>query len=492
MCCTMDAALEKSCLEGISHTVIDSNAKISVRSISNNYGLNFADAVKILQKWIDANGKKNKLSKEFIVRGIDGRESSKGCPFITLADERKLKSIQTKANDVTSVLYSVEVASESGRRITVPDEQDFRMINLPLKTEKRDVKVFTPAETSAVVKQETKPKVNYLFGSSSSTSSKAPIKSEPKPTASEVKQSSPTKSAPVTKSSSPQKSPSKNSPGKKSNNKKPVSGKASIASFFSNQPTKAAKSSTASAPEVKTEKVSPKVEPKVETPSSVEKKKSEESEQPRWKRMISDESEGDDDVVPSTPQEKKEPKKRGPANKKVATAKKVAAKNANPSKKSRIMQIEDSSEEEEDDEDKKMRDREERQVKLELSEDEDVEMKTTNGAANVDLSPEKPVENDANHNNKKRIRVKKEVTRTFMDEEGYLTTEKTFEMVSASEDEADDTTSKTSGGGKKAGSDSAAETKGKVDSKEKKTASKVTPPTPKTKQGSIMSFFSKK
>lgn len=490
----MDATLEMSCLEEISHTVLDDQQKISVRSISNNYGLNFLDAVKVLQQWIDKNGAKANLLKEFIVRGIDAK---RGGAFITVANEKKLKSIQDKASQVSSVLYAVEVQSESSRSLNIPQEQEFKVINLPLKSDKRDVKVFIPAEPtpSASAKQESKPKANSMFAASGASKPKAEA---PKPTPAPVKEEkhSPPAKQEVAKTSPPQKSPSKGSPSKKKDAKKPVSGKASIASFFSNKPAapkpapSTPASSSTSAPDVKEEKTSPKEEQAPKEKTKIANGKHEDT--PRWKRMISDESDGDD-VVPSTPQEKKEPRKR--AGKKTLATKKGTDTKGNPSKRSRILQVEDSSEEEEEDEDRNMREPEEKMINFDTDEGEaeDVKMEEKK-----QLTPEKPVENDSNSLNRKgRAKVKKQVTRNFMDEEGYMTTIKEYVMVSASEDEegGEEVPAKKSTDEKKTtnAKEPTTNSKAKADSKAAgKKAEKVTPPAPKTKQGSIMSFFSKK
>ncbi|XP_058451068.1 DNA polymerase delta subunit 3 [Malaya genurostris] len=480
----MEPVLEKTCMEEISHTVLDSQQKMSVRTISNNYGLNFAEAVAILQKWIEKNANKTKLIKEFIVRGID---SQKGCAFITVASERKLKSIQSKAKQVNNSLYSVEVASESSRKITVPEDQEFKVINLPLETDKRNIKTFVPAELPpATIKKEPKSKMNSMFtaGPSKSVTKQEP----PKPTIKEEKQSSPpttAKKQESTQSSSPKKSPTKGSPSKKKDAKKPVTGKASIASFFSNKPA-SSKPAAASTVTVKEEKVSP-------TEKLTEEKKlngnGHQDESLRWKRMISDESD-DDDVVPNTPQDKKEHKKGGSV-KKPLTFKKTAAnkKGANPSKKSRILQIEDSSEDEADE--KNLEEPKEREIQFDIGISQDVDMKEDEV---TNTSPVKTSENDSNETQRKKAKVKKLVTKTFQDEEGYLITEKVYEMVSASEDEADDVSNNNAATRKDVPKESLPN--GRSDKKHSKATDekvgKATPPTPKTKQGSIMSFFSKK
>ncbi|XP_062551993.1 neurofilament medium polypeptide-like [Armigeres subalbatus] len=485
----MDATLEKSCFEEISHTVLDSQQKISVRSISNNYGLNFMDAVKILQQWIDRNNAKANLLKEFIVRGID---TKRGGPFITVATEKRLKKIQDKADQVSSVLYAVEIASESSRSLNIPEEQEFKVINLPLKSEKRDVKIFTPAEPAVAsnVKQEPKSKINSMFGASVAKPSHQTPKAVPGPIK-EEKQSPPVKQE-TTKVSPPQKSPTKGSPTKKKDAKKPVSGKASIASFFSNKPStaKAAPSTPESSAELKKEKMSPQEEQPAKTEKIMNGKH---EDTPRWKRMISDESDGDD-VVPNTPQETKEPKKRG-AKKPLASKKGSVAK-GNPSKRSRILQVEDSSEEEEE-EDRNMREpEEEKTIKFDTDDEEDVQM-VEEVEEQKHLSPEKPVENDSNSLNRKgRAKVKKLVTRNHLDDEGYMATVKEYVMVSEDELENDNANNnqpeekKVSADNQKESTDSS---KSKSDSKAAdKKQSKVTPPAAKTKQGSIMSFFTKK
>ncbi|XP_053693413.1 DNA polymerase delta subunit 3 [Sabethes cyaneus] len=470
----MDAVMEKTCYDDISHTVLDARHKMTVRSISNNYGLSFGDAVKVLQQWIDKNSAKAKLIKEYIIRGVFAQQ---GNAFITVVNEQKLKTIESKTKRISSMLYSVELAAESSRPLNIPEEQEFRVINLSLQADKRSIEVFTPKDTPPVtVKQEPKSKITSMFsaGTSKTDAKPASVKEEKLSPKAAVKQESPT-------AGSPKKSPVKTSPTKKRDAKKPVTGKGSIASFFNNKPaTKTAASPVPSL--VKQEKFTPKKEESREETKTNGKR---EDESQRWKRMISDESD-DDDVIPNTPQDKKTQPKKTASKKLIGSKKESKQKKENPSKKSRIMQIDDSSE---DEEEKPPKEPEEREVQFDAEESNDVEMKETEKQAS---SPEQSAQSATD---RKKAMVKKMVTRTFQDEEGYLITVKEYEMVE--EDEADEASGKNNNNDaseKKATQNGTVDhSKGKTSEKvvDKKPA-KVTPPTPKTKQGSITSFFSKK
>ncbi|XP_055644219.1 DNA polymerase delta subunit 3 [Toxorhynchites rutilus septentrionalis] len=484
----MDPDLEQTCLEEITHKVMDAREKVSVRVISNNYGLDYSDAVKVLQRWIDKNCVKTKLTKEYIVRGVDIK---KGNVFITVADEKKVGTIESKAKNVSSMLYSVSVASDSSKSLNIQGNNEIRVVKLSLKAEKRDVKVFTPTNPPpTVVKQESKPKINSMFTASASNANSKP-KTEPKPPVKEEKQS-----PPAIKQESEKTPASQKSPNKKKDDKKATSGKGSIASYFSNKApsdkpsTASSTSTTAEKPAVvKVEKLSPKHKEKQESDDTVNSNGTKVETQ-RWKRMISDSE--DEEVVPNTPQEKKETKKKG-GGKKPLTFKKGGASKANPSKKSRILEIEDSSEEE-DEGNKSLKEPEERLIVFDFDDAEDTEMKEEK-IKKEDITAKSPVEKEMNGSDRRRAKVRKMVTKTFMDSDsGYLITTKDYEMVSASEDEAD-AFMNNNNAAKRKDSPTAANANGKKQSEAKtndKKASKVTPPTPKTKQGSLMSFFSKK
>ncbi|XP_055548120.1 neurofilament heavy polypeptide-like [Wyeomyia smithii] len=469
----MDATMERTCQEDISHTVLDARQKMSVRSLSNNYGLPFAEAVKVLQQWIDKNSAKATLIKEFIVRGISSQHGA----FITVANEQKLKTIQSKTKQFSSFLYSVEVAAESSRSLAIPEDRKIKMINLPLQAGKRDIQVFKPADPlPAVVKQEPNSKIPSMFnaGSSKAVVKPEPVKEEKQSPKEVVKQESPA-------GSSLKKSPVKTSPSKKKDAKKTISGKGSIASFFNNKPAAAKTASTVGTP-VKQEKPTPvKEEPKQETKTNG--KQADGSQ--RWKRMISDESDNDD-VIPNTPQDKETKKAAG---KKLVTRKKVTKPNKeNPNKKSRIMQIEDSSDDEEDE--KQPKEPEEREIQFDAEESNDVEIVQTEKPEKED-SPKQTVQNGTT--DRKKAMVKKLVTKTFQDEEGYFVTMKEYEMVEEDEADADTGNNNNHDASEEKNTPNGDVVKGKKSDKAvDKKSSKVTTPTSKTKQGSITSFFSRK
>lgn len=477
----MDAGLLKTCHREIEHIVFDAKEKVTARRISNNWDVDVTKAVDALQKWIDEQKDKAKLSLEYIVRGVD----KNGNVFMTLVKEDKLQNVLKLYPKCVKMLYSAEVASEI-RPMNVSVDSEFSVKNLRLEPQKRQIdhRSSAPVQSESLpVKQEKKPEKKNLFATVSKPSSMPVVKEEkpsPPPTPATVK------TEPLTQPAPTKTSPKKQSP--KKDTKKVVNGKGSISSFFSSKPGQTAAPSKAAGTgtTIKQEAESPASASSESTASQKQTKPAKISEpikeqEKTRKRIITDDDDDDErsdedkDVIPSTPQEdKREGKKR--AGKPSLKRKKPT----NPSKKSRIMEICDSSSDDEmNDRDAAEEKRKERLVEYdeEMAEPE-VEKKQKRP------SPEKPVENDSNSANRTRGKVKKMVTKTFTDDDGYLITVKEWEMVS--EDESQE-----NGTDKEAGVVTAATALGsqtKATSVEKK----ATPPTPKTKQGSIMSFFAKK
>uniref|UniRef100_A0A2M4AKP3 DNA polymerase delta subunit 3 n=1 Tax=Anopheles triannulatus TaxID=58253 RepID=A0A2M4AKP3_9DIPT len=473
----MDSATLKTYHREIGHLVFDANEKVSVRKISNLWNIDSQQSVEVLQKWIDDQKESVKLSQEFLIRGKD----KNGNVFMTLANEKRAAKITSKYAECSKMLYSVEAASDV-RPLNVSLDRDFAVINLRLETEKRELvkrSLVAPAAqpAAAAVKQEQKPsKMNGMFSAMASKQAKTPV------VAKDEKPASPPP-APVvpTVKAEPQTPTTKTSPKKsspKKDTKKQANGKGSISSFFSSKPDQTG----ISKPAVKSEPESPS-NPQSSNKAAKEQKKPENSrkrtidEDDEDEVAIKKEREEEDEEIPSTPQaEKRDAKKRRTG--KPLLQRKTAA---NPSKKSRIYAICDSSSEDEAEATEERRE-EERSIKFEQEpEPEPMEAST--------ISPEKPIENDSNSVNRNhRGKVKKLVTKTFMTADGFMETVKEYEMVS--EDESQEAVN----GEQSLPVDTklSAPNVKQVQAAEPNEKKKATPPTPRTKQGSIMSFFAKK
>uniref|UniRef100_A0A8W7PEK4 DNA polymerase delta subunit 3 n=1 Tax=Anopheles coluzzii TaxID=1518534 RepID=A0A8W7PEK4_ANOCL len=462
----MDDELLKTCQREIGHIVFDANEKISTRRISNTWSLDSKQSLEVLQKWVEGQKEPNKLSKEYVVRGVD----KNGNVFITLANEEKLEKISKAYPKCSKMLYSVEVASDV-RPLNVSNDNEFNVIRLRLESQKRQIEQAssstapqtTPKPTPAPVKQEQKPSKPSMFAAASKQ--QPPVKEE--------KQSPPAKAQvkpePKTAASPPKASPKTQSP-KKQDAKKAVTGKGSISSFFSAKPAGTAPKPAPTSVPVKQEPQSPAPEPAKK--EQKDEKAVEKSVEKSRKRTITDDEE-----------EEEEDRKKNPSN---------------PSKKSRLLQICDSSSDEEADGREAGAAIEQRSERL-VEFDEETPMETEieenkkEEGRKPSLSPEKPVENDSNSVNRNRGKVKKLVTKTYTDEEGYLITVKDYEMVSEDDESTANGTEKEMAA---PAAGAAAPTKPKASlasqGKSSSTEKKATPPTPKTKQGSIMSFFAKK
>ncbi|XP_053676330.1 DNA polymerase delta subunit 3 [Anopheles nili] len=475
----MNADLLKTCHREIGHIVFDGNEKITVRRISNTWNLDTQQSMVVLQQWIDENKEKKQLSMEYITRLVD----KNGDVHITLANEQRTQNLCKVNPKCFKMLYSVEVASDV-RPLNVVNDNEFSVINLRLVAQKRLIDqrpkiTSAPNQPVAPVKQEAKASkpTNNLF----STTSKSVAKKNVEQVA-EEKVTPPTTPKQVKvepkEASAKKASPKKQSP-KKDTKTTSVVGKGSISAFFSSKPAQpVATPKTGAGIPVKQEPPSPAVTSDSSEPSQKDTKPAAKVEQPAKqpeksrKRTITDD-EDDEDVIPNTPQEEK---KRGEVKKRGAKPVLQRKKSSNPKKKSRILEICDSSSDEEMDTREAAEERKERLIEL----DEEM-VEPPAKEARKSLSPEKPVENDSNSVNRNRGKVKKLITKTYADEDGYMITVKEYEMVSE-----DETTG--SGAEKEVNPVKSTKPLGKTPSVEKK----ETPPTPKTKQGSIMSFFSKK
>ncbi|EDO63565.1 AGAP008352-PA, partial [Anopheles gambiae str. PEST] len=190
----MDDELLKTCQREIGHIVFDANEKISTRRISNTWSLDSKKSLEVLQKWVEGQKEPNKLSKEYVVRGVD----KNGNVFITLANEEKLEKISKTYPKCSKMLYSVEVASDV-RPLNVSNDNEFNVIRLRLESQKRQIEQAssttapqtTPKPAPAPVKQEQKPSKPSMFAATSkqqppvkeekqSPPAKAQVKPEPK------------------------------------------------------------------------------------------------------------------------------------------------------------------------------------------------------------------------------------------------------------------------------------------------------------------------
>uniref|UniRef100_A0A182RDN7 DNA polymerase delta subunit 3 n=1 Tax=Anopheles funestus TaxID=62324 RepID=A0A182RDN7_ANOFN len=465
----MDAELLKTCHREIGHIVFDANEKITTRRISNTWSLDSKQALELLQKWVEEQKGQKKLSLEYVIRGID----KNGTVFITLANEEKTEKVCKMYPKCSKMLYSVEIASDI-RPLNVSNDNEFSALNIRLNSEKRHIDQGSsqPAQNqpTAPVKQDPKPSKPNLF----SAASKPPVKEEKR-----SPPSTPAVIKPEPKTASPPKASPKTQSPKKDTKKAVTTGKGAISSFFSSKPGQAA------APKAPVKQEPPSPAPTV--PEKVEKETKGEStkkaENTRKRSIPDDEAtEEEEDVIPNTPQEDK---KRNDGKKRTSKPLLQRKKPSNPSKKSRILQICDSSSDEEPDGKEAVEQREERLVEFDV---EMAEPATEKEDVRKSLSPEKPVENDSNSVNRNRGKVKKLITKTFTDAKGYLITVKDYEMVSEDESVGNGTETETA----TPAATKPKATLGTSQGKGSSAAKKETPPTPKTKQGSIMSFFAKK
>lgn len=214
------------------------------------------------------------------------------------------------------------------------------------------------------------------------------------------------------KVNSPKKiSPKNDSPKKKAAAKAPAA--KSISSFFSSKPT--ASKPTAMETKEKPVKVEPKAEPKIEPkiePISVKAEVIKAATPKESKKRVL--SQSDDDSIPDTPQAK-----HAPANKK---SKKAPVKTKNEkvaTNRSRIMQICDSSSDEEQATTSK-------QAMKTEQEEEDVKKEKENTTPTKNSTSEamdtEEVHSDTNgtQKQKKRGKVKKMITKTFEDDDGFI------------------------------------------------------------------------
>ncbi|XP_070499656.1 DNA polymerase delta subunit 3-like [Chironomus tepperi] len=457
----MESSIEKSCLEEISANVFDSMQKVTLKTISNNWQVSNAVAKDVLSKWLKQNEKKLKeLVKEFVIQGIN----TKGTFAISVVPEDKKEKLAKIWKNFDSWLYSIETKSNSKSLDLPVNFEPIQVKNLQVNLGNRDLQIAVKQEPST--SQTNTTKIKTPFGMVKPLDKKE-IKKEKVDVV--VKKEEETEKVkivdPVKEELPPKVSPESKSSNVKSNAKKggnknqpAAQGKASISSFFSKPSNK---NSTDKQSPTSSESSTIKKEPEIK----VEKK-----EEVTRKRSASPEI------------QKKEPAKKVPN-------KKLKLKDPPNKKRSRIQVMEDSSEEEEvepqieDLPDSKFIkfDREMTPEKKELSPKEEMDV-------DEEVVESKKEETKKGHKNK----AKRWVTKRFETDDGFIRTEKVLEEYSDDEDE-----NKNENNDDNIKKNSQSQEKTESPPNKKTPQKKVTPKTkvkdmPKTKQGSIMNFFTKK
>ncbi|XP_055304890.1 uncharacterized protein LOC129569757 [Sitodiplosis mosellana] len=439
----MDSDSEKLCMEEIDHLVLDNDKKVTVAYISNTWNIPNKDGEVILEKWLKNYTDDRSIVKEYLIRGND----TNGNAIITVIPEKSLAKVEKICPKFTKTLYSIEIGSINGKSLNVHEPAANKFISLKLNSNPRNVKVHeivVPQAEKSIKKESEPPKKTNLFGVAASK------QAEKKEVKTVKNESGSSKEAKVKeeKTSPKKQSPKKNQPPSKAQSSK------SIASFFGSKPSSSKSNATKADKSVseatsKIESVTIKDEPVEETSSGTKNTQ---------KRFHSNTSDSNEDAKSA---EKKQTKKKMKLEPK--------------SHRSRVMQLCDSSSDEEsttngkDSQDEPMDTEEEVVVKKEKE--------------NKTPSPEKMTSNKVNGSSsgKRRAKVKKTVTRTYEDEDGFINTVRETEEVSCSDEEPEVAPPPP----KKAatitdnGSSSTA------------TKKKISPPAGK-KQGSILSFFGKK
>lgn len=117
----MDSSTKKACLEEISFLVLDSEKKISINNISNNWDFSMQQSQDLLKEWVELQ-KGKEFTTEYLVRGVD----CNGNCFISIVSDNKLDFIKTKMKKITSTLYSIETSSNS-KRLDIQDFVEVKM-----------------------------------------------------------------------------------------------------------------------------------------------------------------------------------------------------------------------------------------------------------------------------------------------------------------------------------------------------------------------------
>lgn len=83
--------------------------------IANNWNAKFKDGEAVLQTWLAKYADDRKIVKEYLVRGLDAN----GNVHISVVPEQFLERVEKKCPKLTKTLYSIEVASETGRSLDI-------------------------------------------------------------------------------------------------------------------------------------------------------------------------------------------------------------------------------------------------------------------------------------------------------------------------------------------------------------------------------------
>uniref|UniRef100_A0A336M0W1 CSON009763 protein n=1 Tax=Culicoides sonorensis TaxID=179676 RepID=A0A336M0W1_CULSO len=436
-----DVESQKNQLEEISHLVLDAGKCVNLPMLSHNHALPFAACSELLNQWLKSKKEHaEKVSRTFIVQYTDDY----GNPVVCRASEEKLKSLKSdsRIKNLTEMLYEFALTT-TNRSLGL--KENFENVHIPIKAtfNTRSIRQrFVPpvVEPKIHVKSEkvtaagTK-NISNMFSTGSNSNKDTVVKKE---------KVSPVKKTEVAKKESPKK---QNIPAKSTDTKKN-----NIISFFSRNKAKPSPSTS------KSEEVPIKTEEVIE-------KKSPETSNKRHSKLIDTDDE-EDEFVPGTPQETSKGRHASKKFKSNDTKAEKAKPKLKPlSKNSRVAVIADSSEESEDEEirDLKMR---EKGIEINVSDVEDEEMKSPQkNETQVQVTKSQAPEE------KKPRKGRRTVTKTKMDEEGYLVTMKEIEEYDLPDEEPEPV-----------------EKKPKTET--------VTPPNNskpnKTKQQNIMSFFTKK
>lgn len=425
------------CLKEISSDILDSGKTVNISVLSENWSMSLKSSAATLEKWMNNCAGGKPLVKQFLVRG--SRED--GSTFMTIASEEKIPSLSGKLSEGFPMLYSIRLGPDTPTIVTpLVLETKRKRIQLSDSGSQRESHKeidSPPLKNEASTQKGSQPfaTANSLKITNGVSSSKS-VKTEPK---------SPTKHQTSTKTE-------KISPKKKSPIKKEVGKKNGlIGSFFS------AKSQT------KSEKVT---SPPIEKEIKKENGKPEESKSEKHNGKRSSVSNGHSESDEQIPAESTD---NPPKRRKVEQEKKKAR-----SKGSRIMLMADSDEDE---------------VKSEpeTSGKESDEMEEPEQSNNVEEEKKETKISSPNLPKTGKSKKRRIVTKTYEDEDGFIRTVKESEEYSSSEPEdapSDEKTVKLE------------TVESKLENKEPQTKGKgktVKPPSkPATKQGSIMSFFTKK
>lgn len=117
----MDSSTKKACLEEISFMVLDSEKKLSVNTISNNWDVPMKQSQELLEEWVNSQKGKD-FTKEHLVRGVDFN----GNCYISLISDNKMDFIKSKMKKMVSSLYTIETSSNS-KRLEVDELVEVKM-----------------------------------------------------------------------------------------------------------------------------------------------------------------------------------------------------------------------------------------------------------------------------------------------------------------------------------------------------------------------------